>query len=237
MNIAANLQPDRLLLPIVLLAAVATGCESGERIETYTVAKEKAAAPPAVDASVPADAKEPTHRMVAAVLPAGDRAWFFKVVGPLDAVDARGAEVEQFLASIRLGEDGRPTWKLPAEDWTQEQGGGMRAATIWIPAGEERLELSVIPLPWPGQPGDILNNVNRWRAQMQLPPASQQQLAEITRDIKIGDRTLTVADLRGRFQGGPSMAPFARGAQDQSGQPPQLPPGHPPIHGANDGDR
>jgi hypothetical protein len=33
------------------------------------------------------------------------------------------------------------------------------------------------------------------------------------------------------------MPPFARGAQGQPGQPPALPPGHPPINGEPDGDR
>jgi hypothetical protein len=235
----------RLLLAVPLIFTIfifAPGCESREQIQSYTVPKEKEAEPPAVASAEPREAEppetgEPTHRMLAAILPDGDRAWFFKLVGPLAAVDRRAEEVHKFFTGIRLGDDGRPTWELPAE-WKEEQGGGMRAATIWIPADGERLELSVIPLPWGGTPGDLLSNINRWRGQMKLPEASREQLAEFTREIQAGDATMTIVDLRGRFDAGAAMMPpFARGAPGQPGQVPQLPPGHPPINGERDGDR
>lgn len=219
----------------VLVVALVLGCGSKEQIRSYTVTKE--AEPAAAAAAKPAETGEPTHRMLAAILPAGGQAWFFKLVGPLAAVEKRAAEVEKFFASVRVGEDGRPQWELPAE-WKEEQGSGMRAATMRIPADAEPLELSVIGLPWRGTSGDLLSNINRWRGQMKLPEVGQQQLAEFTREIKAGDATMTIVDLRGRFEAGPAMmAPFARGAESQTGQPPELPPGHPPINGAPDGDR
>jgi hypothetical protein len=169
--------------------------------------------------------------MLAAILPAGNQSWFFKVVGPTDPVDKRADDINKFFASIRNGDAGRPTWELPADDWKEEEGTGMRAATIWIPSGNEKpLELSVIP-----SGGDLLSNINRWRGQMKLPEASQAELSEFTREIKSGDATITVVDLRGHFDAGTAMVPpFARGAGQQA---PQLPPGHPPIDGAPDGDR
>jgi hypothetical protein len=69
---------------------------------------------------------------------------------------------------------------------------------------------------------------------MKLPPVEPDQLAEFTRELKSGDATITIVDLKGQFDAG-MMPPFARGAQ--GGQPPALPPGHPPINGAPDGDR
>ena len=235
----SNPRPERLLVSFSLfLAVIASGCYSREQIESYAVPKEKethrsAAASARPSEAEPPETGAPTHRMLAAILPAGDRAWFFKLVGPLAAVDWRAEEVHKFFTSIRLGDDGRPTWELPAADWQEEQGGGMRAATIRIPADGERLELSVIPAA-----GSVLSNINRWRGQMKLPDAHQDQLAEFTREIKAGDATITVVDLRGHFDAGAAMMPpFARGAQGQPGQAPQLPPGHPPINGERDGDR
>lgn len=221
---------------LMIAVGLATGCGSREQIQSYAVPKEAEA--PAVAADKPAETGEPTHRMLAAILPAGGRAWFFKVVGPLVEVEKRAGEIDKFFTGIRLAEGGHPTWELPAADWKEVRGGGMRAATIWIPAESDRLELSVIPLPWRGMPEDLLSNINRWRGQMKLPEANQDQLKEFTREIKAGDATITIVDLRGRFEAGAAMMPpFARGAQGQPGQPPQLPPGHPPIDGAPDGNR
>jgi hypothetical protein len=111
-------------------------------------------------------------------------------------------------------------------------GTGMRAATLRVPAGDAPLEMSVIPLPWADRPGELLENVNRWRGQMQLAPVGEPALAGFTRELSAGDATITVVDLRGRFQD--TMAPFAGraggGAPAAIGQP-DLPPGHPPISG------
>jgi hypothetical protein len=148
--------------------------------------------------------------MLAAILPDGDRAWFFKVVGPLEAVNKRADEIDHFFASIRGGGD-RPTWSLAA-DWKEEQGSGMRAATIRIPEANRPLEMSVIALPWRGTPADMLGNINRWRSQMKLPNANEDELKDFTREIKAGNATLTVVDLSGRFDAG-TMPPFA-GATD-----------------------
>jgi hypothetical protein len=225
MKLMSHRQPIQLLLalpltPMVLLA----GCGSGERIHTYTVPKGTATP---VAAEVPVG--EPTHRMLAAILPAGDQAWFFKVVGSLEAVEKRAPEINKFFTTLRLTENGRPQWDLP-EDWKEEQGTGMRAATIRIPADDEPLELSVIGLPWRGTPDEVLSNVNRWREQMKLPELSQEQLPEATREIKAEDATITVVDLRGHFDGGGAMMPpFAGAAGSRAGGSAELPPGHPPI--------
>jgi hypothetical protein len=112
----------------------------------------------------------------------------------------------------------------------------MRAATILIPTDEKPLELSVTSLPWTGAPDELLSNVNRWRGQMQLGATDSQGLAECTRELKAGDATMTVVDLRGRMQSGGMMPPFAGGAPIGAGAPASagggatdLPPGHPPI--------
>ncbi len=152
-----------------------------------------------------------TDRMLAVILPAGDRAWFFKVVGPVEAVDKRADEINQFFTSIHVAGADRPTWKVPP-DWKEEPGRGMRAATLRIPDGKQPLEMSVIALPWHGTPAEVLSNINRWRGQMKLPAASESELKDFTREIKSGDATMTVVDLRGRFESG--MTPPFAGAID-----------------------
>ena len=226
-------------LSIAVLAATlaANGCRRSDEIQAYNVPKE--VREQVVPASASADA---TDRMLAGVLPDGDRAWFLKVTGPLAVIDSQAQAIEAFFASVRPAPGKpRPDWQVPA-GWQEQAGSGMRAATIVIPTSAQPLEISVTALPWTGAPGEMLSNVNRWRGQMQMSPTDERGLAECTRDIKIGDATMTIVDLSGRFQN-TMTPPVAGGAMSGAGAPPfaapttappagsqiSLPPGHPPI--------
>src|SRR5262245_18812283 len=149
--------------------------------------------------------------MLAAIVPHKDQATFFKVVGPAAAVDKVANEFAAFLTSVSIEkEGGKMTWLL-RPTWTQEEGTGMRLATIHIPAEPKPLELTVTQLAWRGTTDDTISNINRWRGQMQLPPINAKQLDEETQEIKAGDNTITLVDLKGHFQGG-MTPPFAGGA-------------------------
>jgi hypothetical protein len=221
---------------LVAMSLLAVGCQQSEQIEAYPVPKESKPRVAPAAAAGPA-----TDRMLAAVLPDGDRAWFFKVTGPINEIGPIAGQVGEFFTSIRPAPGKpRPDWKLP-ESWQIEEGSGMRAATIQIPAGSKSLELSVIALPWRGMPGEMLSNVNRWRGQMKMPPTDEAGLAQDTRVLKVGDATLTAVDLNGNFESGGMTAPFAGGAANSAppvaAPPPaaasqandDLPPGHPPV--------
>ncbi len=212
-------------------------CEAKEQIRSYTVAK-----PAQSDATVATaqatstgsvsrldTSSDAPDRMLVAILPAGDRATFFKIVAPVTAVEEQKAEIDAFFASLKTGDDGRPIWKVPS-GWKEDAGSGMRMATIWVPAHGKPLEMSVTALPWRGTEADLVSNVNRWRGQMQLPPIGAPQLKEVTSEIKVGDATITLVDLRGRSAGVGMMAPFAGAAnRAASGASAELPAGHPPI--------
>jgi hypothetical protein len=129
------------------------------------------------------------------------------------------------------------------EGWSATPGSDrFTQATIRIPTDEATLDMTVSSLPWGGTPDDLLLNVNRWRGQMGLPQVTTAEaLAEDARQIKAGDNTITVVDLRGRFRRG-GMAPFAGGAMGGAmpgGAPPigvapgSLPADHPPVGGAS----
>jgi hypothetical protein len=205
----------------MLVLLVVSGCQETERIHTYSVPKETR---PEVTQTASAKPKEPTDRMLAAIIPVGDQAWFFKVVGPIVTVDKHEKELKDFFAAVRFGDDGKPKWQLPA-GWTEAPGGNaMRLATITVPNEGKPLEITVNALPWSGTPADLLSNINRWRGQLQLSPIGADQVAESTREAKAGDRPMTIVDLRGNFAGSGMAAPFA--ARSSA---PDLPPGHPPI--------
>jgi hypothetical protein len=171
--------------------------------------------------------------MLVAILPTGGQATFFKVVGPAAEIEARKAEIDEFFASLKTGDDGRPSWKAPS-GWKEDAGSGMRMATIWVPTDGKPLEMSVTALPWGGTEDDLVSNVNRWRGQMQLPPIGAQQLKEVISEVKAGDANITLVDLRGRSAGAGMMAPFAGGGAGTAnraapGTNAELPPGHPPV--------
>jgi hypothetical protein len=225
-------QPYRLVLPLSLTClALAAGCGPQEEIRTYPVAKE--AQVPVPEPRQAADSGQPTHRMMGAILPAGEGAWFFKVVGPMAAIDQREGSINEFFNSIRVTPGAaQPEWMLP-EGWTEQGASGMRAATLLIPADGKPMELTVMRAS-----GDVLSNVNRWRGQMKLPEVDQKGLVESTSERKVGEATMTLVDLRGRFEPG-MMAPFASGAtgsaarRSEPNQESALPAGHPPIDAAS----
>jgi hypothetical protein len=159
-----------------------------------------------------ADAGAASDRMLAAILIAGQQAWFFKLTGPADAVTARDAQFQEFLKSFELtaGADGKPKWKLP-EGWREQAAGGVRYATLLIGAGEKPLDLSVTVLQTP--PGDeadyLLSNINRWRSQMQLPPVGKESLSKETSSVDTAAGKAVVVNLLGKaapdgMQRGPS---------------------------------
>jgi hypothetical protein len=224
----SHIMLQRSLCSFVALVAacLAIGCQPADEIRSYTVPKEPRS--PAVATSRPTEGGEPTDRMLAAIVPDNGQAWFFKVVGPIATLDGQSSKIAEFFTTIRTSDGQRPKWQLP-EGWTEEAGNAMRVATIVIPTGDKPLEMSVTSLPWRGTQEDVLNNLNRWRGQLQLPAIVEPQLPEFTREIKTGDATMTVVDLRGRFQGSNMSPPFASRVVTGPDSGAELPHGHPPI--------
>jgi hypothetical protein len=219
---------------VIALAAgcAAMGCRPAEQIHTHHLPKATAPHVAAKDF-----AAEPADRMLAAIVPDDNKAWFFKIVAPLPEMDERADALAEFFASIRIvAGKPRPDWQLP-EGWEEQPGSGMRVATILIPTRRTPLELSVTSLPWTGDQADLLSNVNRWRGQLQLTPIGPPGLVDCTREMTAGTKTLTVVDLRGRFEsadmgaaglGLPGAAGGLQGdASADSGSLADLPPGHP----------
>lgn len=230
----------RVPLLFALVAAI-LGCQKSDGIRTYTTPKEPKAEL-AKPSTVKEPALEPTDRMLVAVYPAGDQAYFFKIVGPIAAIDKLEKPLSDFFAAVRIGDDGKPKWELPT-DWKDAPGNAMRLATILVPSDPRSLELTLNMSRWDGSADDKLLNINRWRGQLKLPPTTPEKVAEYARETKAGELTITIVDLRGNYAGG-MLPPFAGGgtppfAGGQSASPAVpipaagesagLPPGHPPI--------
>ena len=212
---------DRVALALCLGSLLVMGCEDAE-ITTYTIPK-----PNAVYAR---NHVEGPDRMLAAMVPRAGQAWFFKVSGLKKVVAEQSEAFHKFLESIRFDEtSGVPRWTLPG-GWNQKGGGGaggMRFATLSLGEGDESPQLSVTRLPMPAGDFDayLLQNVNRWRGQLRLPPLQPGQLAAETETVSIGENKATlVLNLVGHMKaGGPMTGPLAGGGAGRTPSPPRRP--------------
>lgn len=124
----------------------------------------------------------------AAVLPLESETWYFKLTAPSAKLREKGAAVfTQFLGTVKVGgEDAAatpppaPTPTMPkiqvvaSAGWEEGAPSSMRVASFAVKGADgATADVSVIPLP--GNSGSVLDNVNRWRGQIQLPPLSSSE--------------------------------------------------------------
>jgi hypothetical protein len=157
-------------------------------------------------------------RLLAAVVPHDKETFFFKLVGPTEAVAAHKDQFETFLRSVHFtGKEDKPVeWQL-AEGWKEEPGNQVRFATIRLGTRDEPLDITVNRFPGTG--GDFLANVNRWRRlDLGRGPMDEQDLPKAVRDVKVDGKDVKLVDMTG--PGGKGM------------QRPAMPSGHPPVPSA-----
>ena len=184
------------------------GCSDSDPIETYRVAKPVGPVRPS--GGIEAPPGEPTHRMLAATVIEGDRAWFFKVVGPPKGVTDVENSFRSLIGSVTVT-GGTAAWKLP-DGWVNAADRPMRLATLKTGGDPGALEVSVTQLPirHPDQQQYLLDNVNRWRRQMSLPPIGAAELSESLEPIPTGDSPAWLAQLTGRMSARGPSGPMMR---------------------------
>ncbi len=148
--------------------------------------------------------------------------------------------------------------KVPA-GWQEVPPGQIRVASFRVAgAGGKQADVSVIPLP--GQAGSDLDNVNRWRGQVGLPPVTAEELPKLAQTVEIArqqaqlyeqagptNRILAAVLRRGGIawffkmtgddalvaQQKPEFVEFLKSLNLAApAGPSDLPPSHPPIGGA-----
>lgn len=65
-----------------------------------------------------------------------------------------------------------PAWDVPA-NWAEGSGSGVRIATFTVEDASGALDIAVTSFP--GDVGGFLANVNRWRRQLELEPATETE--------------------------------------------------------------
>jgi hypothetical protein len=155
-------------------------------------------------------------RILGAWLKQADRTWFFKITGDSETVGAQRETLLTFLRSVEFGAPAAPTepsntntmpppamtsmpvppppagdnsieWTAPAT-WSPKPLGQMRKGSYAL--GEA--DLSITMLAAASNP--LLENINRWRRQIALPPIAEGDLATQTSTVTSGDLRFTVID-------------------------------------------
>ena len=218
MRIPTNARVPLAWIGAALAAISLAGCREPDSITTVETPRSEPRAEP-VDVE---KLRETLDYMLAAIVPAGEKAWFFKLVVPGSAIEELRKPFDQFIASVELGEDeAPPTWTLP-EGWQQSPASEMRAATIEIPHDGATLELAVSSLPFRGKLAPYVEmNVNRWLGQLQQAELPGETIAKMTRQAPVKGGEATVVELAG----------------DMDRQASAMPAGHPPVDSAPRGER
>jgi hypothetical protein len=190
----------RLLVWIGLLLVPLAGCQKDE-VQTYTVPHE-------VEARSAPTARV---RLLAAIVPAGNGAWFFKLVAREDIVKVTEDTFQTLVRSVTFA-DGEPSirWKVPA-GWKSQDGPPPRFATL-RPEGVAGVEITISKL---GN-GEVKPNVDRWRRlDLGLGPVDDNDLGKYTKTIQVDGRDITLVDMTG-----PGVRKKGRGAMMGKGAPP-----------------
>jgi hypothetical protein len=167
------------LLPVLmpLLFLLLAGCHRDE-VKTYRVAKDQDQPQPQSAPALPTDSPNPT-------LPPGHPDISSASAAP--GLAASGSAPPQLA------------WQTP-DGWTEMPAGEMRVASFKIQGQNgKQADVSIIPLP--GLPGSDDANVNRWRGQVGLPPASPDELEKSAESVEAAGQPAQLYNIAGKNPG------------------------------------
>ena len=100
----------------VLMILLSLGCQDQPQVDSYTAERTSPPRPP-LDARA---VLEKHDHILVAIVPQGDKAWFFKLVGKAPAIGRQRETFDDFLATVQLADTlaETPSWELP-EGWKE----------------------------------------------------------------------------------------------------------------------
>ena len=151
-------------------------------------------------------------RIIAAIAPTATQTLFFKMRGNADLTEAQKPDFIKWVAAVCNAqtetrspqtaeappqESTAPQlkWKTP-EGWTEIPASSMRYASFSAAESNgEKIDISVVTFP--GDGGSDVDNVNRWRQQIGLPPIPNDLKASDAAQLKSPDATFETVDIAG----------------------------------------
>lgn len=91
-------------------------------------------------------------------------------------------------------------WKLPG-GWEEVAPSQMRAASFRV-VGKDGKVVDIGVVPMPGMVGRDLENVNRWRSAVSLPPVTEADLPKLAQPVPVSGQTAQVYDQAGEDAAG-----------------------------------
>ena len=208
-----------LWITLASVLMVLAGCNRPEPIVTYTIPTE-----------LPEQLTPPKDRMLAAILPLGQKVWFFKVTGPENAIDVIDDEFKNFVTSIKF-QSGKPILDELPEGWRRGGNKAMRFASIDVTTEAKQLDISISNLGRPASAdptsaeNDAWNdyvamNINRWRGQLGLEASDEKWAGAMPFQVTAADGQSAWFDMTGDMSSSRSMSPpFAGGGPFSSRGP------------------
>ena len=162
--------------------------------------------------------KQSRSRIVGVMARRNGILWFVKMAGDDELVAAQKPAFIQFLKSVDFhegshgpaaapaapvstntekvpAEAGLPNWQAP-EGW-QERAPGPMLTAAWTATGENGAQADVTVSKLSGDGGGLVANVNRWRGQLGLQPASESEITSAVEWQEIGSGRSYLVDLKG----------------------------------------
>ncbi|HSU69177.1 MAG TPA: hypothetical protein VLJ39_19995 [Tepidisphaeraceae bacterium] len=181
-----------------------------------------------VDMTGSPDTGNPPTRLLAAIIPHEDSAWFFTLKAPAPVVADQKANFEKFLHSIQFPTGTSASadsseaagyklakWKTP-EGWVEQPGSNsMRVTSFRVGPEDQHTEVIVSKIPIGGF-GSIPDNLNRWRGQVGLPPVDRPD-PDTKQEINVAGHGAIMMAFKGPAEG-PTPARTALVAMDQEGR-------------------
>ena len=200
-----NFLKSRVCTIVVLMMLLGVvSCEPAETVRSYTVTRSTAKSSTAEAGG--------DYRILGAMFPADNPAWFFKLTGKAADLATHATEFDSFLQSIRFpnGTAGEPQWVLPSgwREGAPRMVMGIPLKTIEVGPAEAGLQLTVSQAG-----GGLQGNLERWAGQVGAR-STQADLATQTRIVTTtaGDKILRV-DLIGPKNPTASRPPFMGGGR------------------------
>ena len=150
-------------------------------------------------------------RILAAMNVSGGSTLFFKMRGNAELTESQKSSFVKWVAAVCNSQPGnRPSqseamvppsagnpqikWQTP-EGWKEVPASSMRYASFSAGANEGKIDISVVMFP--GDGGSDIDNVNRWRGQIGLPPMSEAAVSSQITTLKASDATFAMVDMAG----------------------------------------
>jgi hypothetical protein len=162
---------------------------------------------------LPADADpKKDGRIIAAMTTNGSSTLFFKIRGNAALTESQKSEFIKWVAAVCNSQGGNKSaqaanammpqssdkpqikWQLPA-GWSEVPPAAMRYASFSAGANENKIDISIVMFP--GDGGSDIENVNRWRGQIGLPPMSEAAVTSQITPLKADDATFEAIDIAG----------------------------------------